>query len=161
MVNIPLFIGFHTSQVVQDSSHQQYEALVLFFFTRNFLHRFRGSGFFDDSFFLRCPKHQVKISHSTGWYRRSCLFVGCRHLKFASPQVPQWSFSLQVLLIVVECFFLRCKENAAIHRVALQKMLACGNRMVVYLWVLVRVGLRFLDSHDWFLFWGLLFTSCF
>ena len=30
-------------------------------------------------------------------------------------------------------FFLRCKENAAIHRVALQKMLAYGNRMVVYL----------------------------
>ena len=24
MVNIPLFIGFHTSQVVQDFSHQQY-----------------------------------------------------------------------------------------------------------------------------------------
>ena len=26
MVNIPLFIGFHTSQVVQDFSHQQYES---------------------------------------------------------------------------------------------------------------------------------------
>ena len=25
MVNIPLFIGFHTSQVVQDFSHQQYD----------------------------------------------------------------------------------------------------------------------------------------
>ena len=25
MVNIPLFIGFHTSQVVQDFFHQQYE----------------------------------------------------------------------------------------------------------------------------------------
>ena len=25
MVNIPLFVGFHTSQVVQDFSHQQYQ----------------------------------------------------------------------------------------------------------------------------------------
>jgi len=33
MINIPLFIGFHTSQVVQDFVHQQYDWVVA---TRSF-----------------------------------------------------------------------------------------------------------------------------
>ena len=41
MVNIPLFIGFHTSQVVQDFSHQQYHCIFLDDFFLQNLGRFK------------------------------------------------------------------------------------------------------------------------
>ena len=133
MVNIPLFIGFHTSQVVQDSSHQQYEALVLFFFTRNFLHRFRGSGFFDDSFFFEMSKASSQ-NFPFHWMISEKLFV-CWLPPFEVRKSPSSTMKFLVASFADRCrvFFFSVQRKRRNSSFALQKMLAYGNRMVVYL----------------------------
>jgi len=63
MVNIPLFIGFYTSQVVQDFFHQQYYLVLELLVFRRQRHKGEGIDITDDldHFFKIPPASNVGI----------------------------------------------------------------------------------------------------
>ena len=107
MVNIPLFIGFHTSQVVQDFSHQQYGDVWQDFIAAAVRPRAQTLGHFESrGKFDPCWENPKVSMHKAGWKWKklkwqqfTCHYKGCFcHCK---AQIP---FNVCILIHVLSYF---------------------------------------------------------